>query len=61
MASRLVEAFYKPTFVLTKSNGFITGSARSVKGFDLYEAIERCSDILENFGGHIFFKSSVPH
>lgn len=54
VASRLVEAFYKPTIVLTKSNGLITGSARSVHGFDLYGAIESCSDLLENFGGHIY-------
>lgn len=54
VASRLVEAFYKPTFVLTKSNGFVTGSARSVRGFDLYGAIESCADLLENFGGHIY-------
>ena len=55
VASRLVEAFYKPTIVLTSSqNGLITGSARSVAGFDLYEAIESCSDLLENFGGHIY-------
>ena len=54
VASRLVEAYYKPTVVLTKSNGFVTGSARSVAGFDLYEAIESCSDLLENFGGHVY-------
>ena len=54
VASRLVEAFYKPTIVLTKSNGFITGSARSVAGFDLYESIESCADLLENFGGHVY-------
>ena len=54
VASRLVEAFYKPTVVLTKSNGMVTGSARSVAGFDLYEAIESCSDLLENFGGHVY-------
>lgn len=54
VASRLVEAFYKPTIVLTQSNGFITGSARSIPGFDLYEAIEHCSDLLENFGGHTY-------
>lgn len=54
VASRLVEAFYKPTIVLTKSNGFVTGSARSIHGFDLYEAIESCADILENFGGHLY-------
>ena len=54
VASRLVEAFYRPTIVLTRSNGLITGSARSVHGFDLYGAIESCADILENFGGHIY-------
>ena len=54
VASRLVEAYYKPTVVLTKSNGFVNGSARSVAGFDLYEAIESCSDLLENFGGHVY-------
>ena len=54
VASRLVEAYYKPTVVLTKSNGFVNGSARSVAGFGLYEAIESCSDLLENFGGHVY-------
>ena len=54
VASRLVEAFYKPTIVLTRSNGLVTGSARSVQGFDLYGAIESCADLLENFGGHIY-------
>ena len=52
VASRLLDHFYKPTVILTKSNGFVTGSARSVTGFDLYQAIESCSDLLENFGGH---------
>ena len=55
VASRLVEAFYKPTIVFTMSQGgLVTGSARSVHGFDLYEAIESCSDLLENFGGHLY-------
>lgn len=54
VASRLVEAYFKPAIVLTKSNGFITGSARSVGGFDLYAAIESCADLLENFGGHLY-------
>ena len=54
VASRLVEAYYKPTVVLTKSNGFVTGSARSIAGFDLYGAIENCADLLENFGGHVY-------
>lgn len=52
VASRLLDHFYRPTVILTKSNGMITGSARSVTGFDLYQAIESCSDLLENFGGH---------
>ena len=54
VASRLVEAFYRPTIVLTKSNGLVTGSARSVQGFDLYDAIEGCADLLDNFGGHLY-------
>ena len=54
VASRLVEAYYKPAIVLTKSNGFVTGSARSIQGFDLYEAIESCADLMENFGGHVY-------
>jgi single-stranded-DNA-specific exonuclease len=52
VASRLLEHYYKPTIILTRSNGYATGSARSVNGFDLYNAIEKCSDLLENFGGH---------
>jgi single-stranded-DNA-specific exonuclease len=52
VASRLLDHYYRPTVILTKSNGFVTGSARSVSGFDLYQAIESCSDLLENFGGH---------
>jgi single-stranded-DNA-specific exonuclease len=52
VASRLLDHFYKPTVILTRSNGLATGSARSVNGFDLYQAIESCSDLLENFGGH---------
>ncbi|MCQ2154091.1 MAG: single-stranded-DNA-specific exonuclease RecJ [Bacteroidales bacterium] len=54
VASRLVESTYKPSIVLTRSNGFVTGSARSVAGFDLYSAIESCADLLENFGGHVY-------
>ena len=52
VASRLLDHFYRPTIILTRSNGLATGSARSVNGFDLYQAIESCSDLLENFGGH---------
>jgi single-stranded-DNA-specific exonuclease len=54
VASRLTEVFYRPTIVLTQANGLITGSARSVKDFDIYDAIDACSDLLEHFGGHKF-------
>jgi single-stranded-DNA-specific exonuclease len=52
VAARCVERFYRPTIILTESNDKITGSARSVSGFDLYGAICECSDLLEKFGGH---------
>jgi single-stranded-DNA-specific exonuclease len=52
VASRLTEKYYRPTIVLTESNGNYTGSARSVAGYDLYEALLSCSDLLEQFGGH---------
>ncbi len=54
VASRLTDNYYRPTVVLTLSNGLITGSARSVKDFDIYDAIDACSDLLEHFGGHTF-------
>jgi len=54
VASRLTEKYFRPTVVLTKSNEMISGSARSVIGFDVYKAIESCRDILENFGGHTY-------
>jgi single-stranded-DNA-specific exonuclease len=54
VASRLIDTYYRPTIILTESNGLITGSARSVPGFDLYKAVESCSDLLENFGGHMY-------
>ncbi len=54
VASRLIETYYRPTVVLTMSNGYVTGSARSVPGFDLYQAVESCADLLENFGGHMY-------
>lgn len=54
VASRLIETYYRPTVILTSSNGLATGSARSVVGFDIYQAIESCSDLLENFGGHMY-------
>ncbi|MCB6974414.1 MULTISPECIES: single-stranded-DNA-specific exonuclease RecJ [Butyricimonas] len=52
VASRLTEYYYRPTVILTESNGLATGSARSVEGFDLYYAISQCSEYLENYGGH---------
>jgi len=52
VASRLTEKYYRPTIVLTQSNGVVAGSARSVIGFDLYEALLACTDLLEQFGGH---------
>jgi len=52
VASRLTETYYRPTIVLTYSNGMITGSARSVKDFDIYDAVDACSHFLEHFGGH---------
>ena len=54
VASRLTETYYRPTIVLTLSNGLVTGSARSVRDFDIYEAVDSCSDLLEHFGGHKF-------
>jgi len=54
VASRLIETYYKPTVVLTQTGDLATGSARSVPGFDLYQAVEACSDLLENFGGHMY-------
>lgn len=54
VASRMIERYYKPTIILTESNGMATGSARSVKDFDVYTAIENCSHLLEQFGGHKF-------
>ncbi len=52
VASRLIEKFYRPTIVFTKSGEKLAGSARSVKGFDIYDAIEKCSEYIEQFGGH---------
>lgn len=52
VASRCIEKYYRPTIILTESNNKATGSARSVYDFNIYEAIEECSDLLEQFGGH---------
>lgn len=54
VASRLIDHYYRPTIVLTSANGKATGSARSVSGFNIYEAIHECRDILDNYGGHFF-------
>ena len=54
VASRLTDNYYRPTIILTRSNNFITGSARSVKNFDVYDAIDHCSGLLEHFGGHMY-------
>jgi len=52
VASRLIDYYYRPTVILTRSSGMATGSARSVDNYDLYYAINACSDLLESFGGH---------
>ncbi|OWY22167.1 single-stranded-DNA-specific exonuclease RecJ [Sphingobacteriales bacterium UPWRP_1] len=52
VASRLIERFFRPTIVLTASNNIVSGSARSIPGFDIYNAIKECSDLLDQFGGH---------
>ena len=54
VASRLTELYYKPSVVLTHANGLVTGSSRSVQGFDIYKAIDSARDLLENFGGHTY-------
>lgn len=53
-ASRMTETFHLPAIMLTESNGMLVGSARSVRGFNIHRAIESCTDLLENFGGHDF-------
>lgn len=52
VASRLIETYYRPTLVFTKSGNKLAASARSVKGFDVYDALEKCSEFIEQFGGH---------
>jgi single-stranded-DNA-specific exonuclease len=52
VASRLIEKYYRPTLVFTKSGDKLAASARSVKGFDVYNALEECSEFIEQFGGH---------
>ena len=52
VASRCIEKYYRPTIILTESSEKATGSARSIEGFDIHDAISQCSDLLEQFGGH---------
>lgn len=52
VASRLIERYYRPTIILTETNGQVAGSARSILGFDLYKALAACADLLDQFGGH---------
>jgi single-stranded-DNA-specific exonuclease len=54
VASRMTELYYRPTVVLTRSGDLATGSARSVAGYDIYDAVKSCRDLLENFGGHTY-------
>jgi single-stranded-DNA-specific exonuclease len=54
VASRLIDKAYRPTIVLTKSGEFLTGSARSIPGFNIHDALEKCQDLLVSFGGHYF-------
>lgn len=54
VASRLIDHYYRPTIILTQSNGKVSGSARSVSGFNIYEALHECRDLLENYGGHFY-------
>lgn len=54
VASRLIENHYRPTVVLTESNGKVSGSARSVKGFNIYDALDACGELLEQYGGHMY-------
>ena len=54
VASRLTELYFRPTVVLTIIDGMASGSARSVAGFDIYDAVKSCRDLLENFGGHTY-------
>jgi len=61
VASRLTEKYYRPTVVLTRSNGHVAGSARSVLGYDLYEALCGCSDLLIQFGGHKYAAGLTMH
>ena len=54
VASRCIDKYYRPTIILTKSKNKATGSARSIDGFDIYEALAECSDLLDQYGGHMY-------
>ncbi|MDU0372200.1 single-stranded-DNA-specific exonuclease RecJ [Hymenobacter endophyticus] len=54
VASRCLDKYYRPTIILTESNGKATGSARSVVGFDVHQAIEECAELLDQYGGHMY-------
>ncbi len=61
VASRIIEKHYRPTIVLTESNGLITGSARSIAGLNIYETIDSCKDLLLNYGGHFYAAGLTLH
>ncbi|HTM66855.1 MAG TPA: single-stranded-DNA-specific exonuclease RecJ [Flavipsychrobacter sp.] len=61
VASRLIDHYYRPTIILTESNGKASGSARSVRGFNIYEAIHECRHLLENYGGHFYAAGMTLH
>ena len=67
VASRLIEHYYRPTVVLTMSEGKVTGSARSIKGFNLFDGLNQCAEYLDNWGGHYFAagltmkEENLPH
>jgi single-stranded-DNA-specific exonuclease len=61
VASRLIDHYYRPTIVLTASNDKVSGSARSVRGFNIYEALHECRDLLENYGGHFYAAGMTLH
>lgn len=61
VASRLIDHYYRPTIILAESNGKASGSARSVRGFNIYEAIHECRHLLENYGGHFYAAGMTLH
>ncbi|WP_276133266.1 single-stranded-DNA-specific exonuclease RecJ [Polluticoccus soli] len=61
VASRLIDHYYRPTIILTLSNDKVTGSARSVSGFNIYEAVHECRDLLDNYGGHFYAAGMTLH